>query len=518
MGMILVNTSPSTVDADLHFVPTVHVDDVTGAALKQYVAQNPAAMARLTAGMRITGPEVPAPNVALDSSRGPAVAGGGDLLKPDILAPGVTVLAAYSPIRDGLDFEFVSGTSMSSPHIAGIGALIRQQHPDWSPAEIKSALMTTATPRRNDGAAIREDSDGRASSPFGYGAGFVQPNAALDPGLVYDAGLVDWLAFICGTGEACFPPIAPIDPSNLNYPSISIGDFVGQQTVRRTVTNVGGRTATYTAHINAPAGINVEVKPSTFTIAPGASRTFQVTFARVDSRLDRYGFGSLTWSDGQHSVRSPIVIRSGPLAAPTELADAGGTLNYRIAFGYSGPFAAHARGLVPARTYDRTVQDDPVNEINTALATGNGISVVEVSVPAGSTLARFSLFDANTDGDDDLDLYVFNSDGSFVAGSTTFTSDEEVNLPNPQPDRYLVVIHGFETDGPSARFTLFTWSLSDKGRSNMSLSAPTAATLNTKGVVALRFSELTKGVKYLGSVAYDGPAGTPGPTVIRIDP
>lgn len=516
-GMVLVNTSPNTVDADLHFVPTVHVDDVTGAALKQFMAQHRAAMARLTAGKLITGPEVPAPNVDPDSSRGPAVAGAGDLLKPDILAPGVNVLAAYSPLRDGLDFEFLSGTSMASPHIAGIGALLRQAHPDWSPAAIKSALMTTATNRRNDGASIREASDGSAANPFAYGAGFVQPNAALDPGLVYEAGLLDWLAFVCGTGQACFPPIDAIDPSNLNYPSIAIGDFVGHQTVSRTVTNVGSRAATYTASVNAPAGISVEVKPSTFTIAPGATRTFQIKFARVDSRLDRYAFGALVWSDGEHRVRSPIAIRSGPLSAPAELADTGGMLNYKIGFGYTGPFAAHARGLVPAHAFARTVQDDPFDEINTALSSGVGVTIVEVAVPAATTLARFSLFDADTDGEDDLDLYVFNSAGQFVGGSTTFTSQEEVNLVNPVPDHYLVVIHGFQTDGPSARFTLFSWSLGDHARSNMTLTAPDSATVNAIGIVSLRFSGLSKGVRYLGSVAYEGPQGTPGPTVIRVD-
>ncbi len=108
----------------------------------------------------------------------------------------------------------------------------------------------------------------------------------------------------------------------------------------------------------------------------------------------------------------------------------------------------------------------------------------------------------NTDGEDDLDLYVFRSDGSFVAGSTTFTSEEEVNLPNPQPDRYLVVVHGFETDGPSARFTLFAWSLGDESRKNVSLTAPSAATVNTKALVALHLleSDARREVSRLGGV------------------
>lgn len=516
-GMILVNIGPNTLNADIHSVPTVHLDDVRGASLKNYVARNRTAKASLAPRRIVTGTSVPAPNVALDSSRGPAIAGKGDLLKPDILAPGADILAAYSPIRTGLDYEFLSGTSMSSAHVAGLGALLKQQHPDWSPAAIKSALVTTAKARRNDGTLIREDSGGGLADPFGYGAGFVQPDAALDPGLVYDSGLDDWLAFICGVGESCFPPVGAIDPSDLNYPSIAIGDFVGQQTVQRTVTNVGRHRSTYTASVQAPPGIKVDVKPYLFSIAPGESRTYTVRFSRNGSNLDSYSFGAITWSDGPHRVRSPIAIRSAAMAAPAEVMGSGKPLQYGITFGYTGPFKATARGLVPARRFTRTVRDDPANEINTALATGIGVTIVEVTVPAGSTYARFSLFDADTDGNDDLDLYVFDSSGAFIAASANSGAHEEVNLPDPAPDTYLVAIHGYQTDGSSARFTMSAWALGTNAAGNMSLVAPTKAKLNAQGSIQLSFSKLSAGVRYLGAVAYEGPAGTPQPTIVRVD-
>ncbi len=517
VGMVLVNVDLNTVNADLHAVPTVHLDQVRGTSLKNYVARNPGAKATLTPRRIVTGPSVPAPDVAFDSSRGPAIAGRGDLLKPDVLAPGVDILAAYSPIRTGLDYEFASGTSMSSAHVAGLGALLKQRHPDWSPAAIKSALVTTATPYRNDDRLIREESGGGLSDPFGYGAGLVRPNAALDPGLVYDSGLDDWLAFVCGVGEACFPPVGPIDPSNLNYPSIAIGNFVGQQTVQRTVTNVGRSRSTYTPSVQAPAGIRVEVKPSSLTLAPGESRSFTVRFTRTASTLDGYAFGALTWSDGPHRVRSPIAIRSAAVAAPAQVDGNGKPLQYGITFGYNGPFQATARGLVPAKRATRNVNDDPTNEINTALARGKGITIVEVDVPEGSTYARFSLFDADTDGNDDLDLYVFSSSGAFLASSFNAGSNEEVNLPDPAPDRYLVVIHGFETDGPGARFTLSSWVLGTARAGNMALVAPTKAKLNTQASLRLTFSKLSKGVRYLGAIAYEGADGMPPPTIVRID-
>lgn len=517
VGMILVNTSPNTLNADLHFVPTVHLDEMAGANLKRYVARNPAVLAKLTAGKIVTGTQVPAPNVDPNSSRGPSIAGKGDLLKPDLLAPGVDVLAAYSPVRTGNDFEFLSGTSMATPHVAGIAAILRQAHPRWSPAEIQSALMTTATTRRNDGKAIREEAQESLANPFGYGAGFVQPNQALDPGLVYDAGLEDWLAFICGTGTACFDPIPPIDPSDLNYPSIAIGDFVGRQTVHRTVTNVANHRSTYSVSVEAPPGISVEVQPSTFSIEAGATRSFQVRFARTSASLDRYVFGAMTWSDGQHKVRSPIVIRSGALEAPTEIRGNGAPLQYAVTFGYTGPFSATARGLVPAKRFVRTVRDDPANDIDTAIDTRRGLTIVAVRVPAGTSYARFSLFNDSTDGNDDLDLHVFRSDGTFVGSSTNLAADEEVSIQNPAADTYLVAIHGFETDGPDAKFTLFAWALGTAPAGNMTVSVPSTAKLNGKGTVQLKFSKLGKTQRYLGSVAYGGASGMPQPTIVRVD-
>ena len=225
VGMILTNVSNNTLNADLHSVPTVHLQVTDRPAILAYGGTaNPTAS--LSAGQQVQG--ALAPDVASFSSRGPARAGAGDILKPDIMAPGVDVLAAMSPIEAGHNFDFLSGTSMSSPHIAGIGALFKQLHPNWSPAAIKSALMTTASQTRNNNTPI-------AGGAFAFGAGQVVPNTANNPGLVFDAGFNDWLAFLCGTGQltASYCPSIAIDPSNLNYPSIAIGALAGAQTVTR---------------------------------------------------------------------------------------------------------------------------------------------------------------------------------------------------------------------------------------------------------------------------------------------
>jgi hypothetical protein len=518
VGMVLVNPTPNTLNADIHAVPTVHLDHIAGAALKSFVRRNPAQRAELTPRRIITGSVVPAPNLATDSSRGPALAADGDLLKPDLIAPGVNILAASSPVETDLNFEFLSGSSMSSAFVAGIAAILEQVHPDWSPAAMKSALMTTATQRRNDGQRIREDEGTHPpADAFGMGAGLVQPTAALDPGLVYDANSTDWLQFICGTGEACFPPLEAIDPSDLNHPSIAIGDFVGQRIVRRTVTNVGQHNSRYVATVEAPPGFSVSVSPGAFNIAPGASQTFEVRFTRAGARLDRYAFGAITWSDGRHRVRSPIAILPKTLSAPGEVSSTGSPIEYSVRFGYSGTFKATARGLIPARTNRLVVADDPANDINTALATGRGIVIVTIPVAPGSTHARFSLFDSDTNGNDDLDLYVFSSSGDFVAASAGLTTSEEVNLVDPAPDEYLVVVHGFETDGPAAQFTLFSWALGSKVSGNMTVIAPAQAQVGRDGKIRLVFSKLTPGVRYFGSVAYSGATGVTHPTLVRVD-
>jgi hypothetical protein len=192
VGSILMNTGPSSLNADLHSVPTVHVDHNARVDILAYIAAEGAAATASLAGNNLQ--TVEAPFVASFSSRGPNQAGG-DLLKPDILAPGVDVLAAVSPFGyNGDNFNFLSGTSMSGPHIAGLGALLIDAHPDWSPMMIKSALMTTASTTTNAGNPI-------PGGPFAYGAGHVVPNSAVDPGLVYDAGFIDWLGFLCGTGQ-----------------------------------------------------------------------------------------------------------------------------------------------------------------------------------------------------------------------------------------------------------------------------------------------------------------------------
>lgn len=492
VGMILSNTSSAqSLNADLHSVPTVHLPSTDRAALLAYGA-TVGATASLGASQQAF---VVAPDVAGFSSRGPARAAGGNLLKPDIMGPGVDILAAMSPIEGGENFGFLSGTSMSSPHLAGIGALYKQKYPKWSPAAIKSALMTTASQTRTDGSPI-------AGGAFAYGAGQVVPNNAVNPGLVFDAGYSDWVAFLCGSGQIgnSFCASIAINPSNLNYPSIAVGALAGVQTVTRTVTNVGSTAATYTPSVEGLAGITVKL-PDAFSIKPGASKTYSITFTTAGAAIGAYAQGAVVLTSNQgHVVRSPVVVRPVAMAAPTQVSG-----SYSVTFGYTGPFSATPRGLVAAGVQPGSV------------ATGGQMDF-QVNVPAGTTYARFSLFDSEVSQASDLDLEVYGPTGSQVGGSGGGTSDEEVNLSNPAAGTYTVRVLGYAVPNGGADFKLFSWALGSTAAGNMSVTAPANATVGQVGNIVITTNDLTAGAKYLGAVIYGGiPGGQPSSTIVRID-
>lgn len=187
-----------------------------------------------------------------------------------------------------------------------------------------------------------------------------------------------------------------------------------------------------------------------------------------------------------------------------------GSGSFDISFGYTGDYTAAAHGLVPATQEAGNVVDDPANDINTALQTGEGITVHGATIPSHTAHARFSLFDAYTDGNDDLDLYVFGpipDEGAapFVGGSGTPTSEEEVTLSSPEPGEYLVVVHGWQTDGADASYTLFSWNVhsdpeGDEG--TLSVNGPASATLGTTESVEYSWVDLELDNKYLGAVSH----------------
>ncbi|CAA7409587.1 unnamed protein product [Spirodela intermedia] len=327
-GMILANSEAqgNEVIGDAHLLPAVHLTYQKGIALYKYINSTSKPLGTITAPATATNIK-PSPFMAAFSSKGPNTITP-EILKPDITAPGVSVIAAYSEAAGptGLDFDkrrvpYVtnSGTSMSCPHISGIAALLKTLHPDWSPAAIRSAIMTTATTEDNLGKPILNSSF-LAATPFSYGAGHVRPNLAMDPGLVYDLTVEDYLLFLCALGynssqvamfsEASFScPKSPSKLLDFNYPSISVPQLSNQTTVTRKVTNVGPP-GIYRARVVPPPGISVKVNPERIAFkSVGEVKEFKVTMeAERSAAVFEYLFGRLTWSDGVHNVGSPLVV------------------------------------------------------------------------------------------------------------------------------------------------------------------------------------------------------------------
>ncbi|XP_061362658.1 subtilisin-like protease Glyma18g48580 [Gastrolobium bilobum] len=272
----------------------------------------------------------PAPVMASYSSRGPNKIQP-SILKPDVTAPGVNILAAYSlaasasnllsDTRRGFPFNVLQGTSMSCPHVAGIAGLLKTLHPNWSPAAIKSAIMTSATSLDNTNMPIRDAFGKKSADPFAYGSGHVQPDLAIDPGLVYDLGLTDYLNFLCASGydqqlisalnfNRTIICSGSHSVTDLNYPSITLPNLgLNAVNVTRTVTNVG-TPSTYIANARM-AGYNIVVVPNTLSFKKiGEKKTFQVIVqARSMTNRGTYQFGELRWTNGKHIVRSPITVR-----------------------------------------------------------------------------------------------------------------------------------------------------------------------------------------------------------------
>ncbi|CAI9776423.1 unnamed protein product [Fraxinus pennsylvanica] len=261
-----------------------------------------------------------APFVVSFSSRGPNPITR-DIISPDLSAPGVDIVAAWSEATTvtGLEgdtrvvpYNIISGTSMSCPHATGAAAYVKSFNPTWSPAAIKSALMTTATPMN-----VTMNTDGE----FAYGSGHIDPVKAKSPGLVYDLGENDYIKFLCGQGyDTTQLSLITGDNStctqanngtvwDLNYPSFALSTTFGASITRvfhRIVTNVGSPVSTYTAVVGAPSGLSIKVVPSVLSFkSVGQKQTFVVTVEAnlSSSRLS----GSLVWDDGMYQVRSPVV-------------------------------------------------------------------------------------------------------------------------------------------------------------------------------------------------------------------
>ncbi|RZC54456.1 hypothetical protein C5167_013311 [Papaver somniferum] len=317
-------------------IPCIEVDYETGTKMHNYIAARSIREPLITieATKSVVSNQI-SPQIALFSSRGPSSVSPA-ILKPDIAAPGVHILAQTSPLsnnqHDSEGYAFMSGTSMATPHVSGIVALLKALHSDWSPAAIRSAMVTTAsTTDATGGPILAQGFPPKIADPFDYGGGIVNPNGAADPGLVYDMYKEDYINYFCAMGYDApkiskiigeenvinCPPADPGSLLNINLPSFSVPYLMGNSTsvtLRRKVTNVGPLSSTYKVLVENPPGVTIAVTPPVLVFTPVIRRiSFAVTVLSNNDHIQLpagvYQFGSITWTDGDYHVRSPVLVR-----------------------------------------------------------------------------------------------------------------------------------------------------------------------------------------------------------------
>ncbi|MEO7911024.1 MAG: S8 family serine peptidase [Roseiflexaceae bacterium] len=296
VGMILFNTNTATTDqeTDNHFLPTTHIQYSEGQQVLAFLAAHPGTTGTLTAGAKDTQK---GDVMASFSSRG----GPGQTLgisKPDITAPGVQILAGHTPQSvsiatgpQGELFQAIAGTSMSSPHIAGSGALIKALHPTWTPGQIKSALMTTAVTK-----VVKEDGSTPADA-FDYGSGRVNLKVAGDPGLTFDVSAADYVTH-------------QDDLWSVNYPSVYIPVMPGAATVNRTAHSVLTKESKWKLKVKSPSDVKISV-PDKLKVPAGGNASFAIAIDARDVPIGEVRFATLTLTqdgDGKRELHMPITI------------------------------------------------------------------------------------------------------------------------------------------------------------------------------------------------------------------
>ena len=505
VATVLTNLAPGSLDPDFHSTPTVHVDEVAGAEIKDYVASAEEPTVAFEVGDTTGGEPTPIPQIAGFSSRGPTLAARSDIIKPDIVAPGVAVIAAVAPgPNGGNDYNALSGTSMSGPHVAGLGALILGENPQWHPSVVKSAIMTTATN-------ISEPDGSETTDPLVQGAGFVNPAAMFTPGLVLPATEDDWARFYAGQGlqvdsEREYEPLAATD---LNYPSIAIGQQAGPQTVTRTFQALQAGTWDIEVELDG-YDVTTSVDSVRGDASGRRSTSVDFTFTRTDADLAEWASGFVTLT-GPTTVRMPLALRPVSVAAPAEVSAEveDGSVEIGITPGFDGELSLTTAGLTEG------------DRVTGSFAQGADRFYV-TEVPADASFARFDLDAADDTADLDLTVYRLNAAGTaivaLVGQSATGAADERVDVLDPAPGLYYAVVNNYLNAPGTTQSTFdYTTYVVDPSTTLGGFSAepnPLQVSAGEPTQFEAVWSGLDPDAAYLGWVGYEGALA---PTIVSID-
>jgi uncharacterized repeat protein (TIGR01451 family) len=516
-GYVLINTAEQgeTVTGDAHLLPGLHLGAAAGAELRQWLQTNSNTVARIAGAQPAYSPAY-ADHAAAFSARGPALTPG--ILKPDIGAPGVDIwaaLAAGAPATpEGQPpYGFMSGTSMASPHVAGAAALLRALHPTWSPAEIKSALLTTAVT-----AVLKEDGVTPAD-PHAVGAGRLDLTAAARAGLLLNES---------GANFAAANPLASGAPQTLNLPALVDGACVNACRWTRTVRSALDRSAVWTAVLELPDGFTGSVTPATFTLAPGATQELTITLEVEAAGGQAWRFGALRLTPDLAAVPAqqvPIAVLGQQAELPERVViparrDAGSQLVTGLRAPAITNFTVEAFGLTPAAVSRFALPQDPTN------ATADGglyddldqVFWMTFDVPPG-TLRLAAEVVASAAPDVDMALgFDSNGDGrpspdeERCLGAGGYWN-ERCDLFRPRAGTWWVVVMNYAASAPGAvdAIELATAVVPAQDAGNLRVEGPTAVPAMQPFDVRIFFDQVMQpGDYWYGAVSLGTDPGQPG--------
>ncbi len=510
-GLVLAEVTPGGIGAlasDTHVIPAVHITDTDGDAIKSWLASGSGHQATIS-GTSLDQNPANGDIMAKFSSRGQNRALP-DIVKPDVTAPGVGIMAAY---RDGVEYDIIQGTSMSSPHVAGAGALLMALHPDWTPAEVQSAMMTTAY-------TSVVDNDGvTPADSFAMGAGRVDLAQAGVAGLLLDET------------TAAFEAANPADggnPSALNMPSMGQDQCVGSCSWTRTLENVLSTPGTWSASATAEAGMSISVSPSSFTLNPGETQEIVVTADVTGAPEGEWLFGTVYLSKAgglAPDTHMPVAaaFSSGSLPDSVEIVtrrNAGSQLATGLQAIEITDLTTTIHGLAKGEiTEERLVSDptngDPYDGGFDPLV--DGTFFVTVDIPAGSlSFIAETVFSESSD----LDMFVGSGNVPSLANelcrSTSPAATEFCELANPAPGTYWVLVQNWSSENgpalPGQLSTLVTAIVPGADNGNMTVTGPSSVPANVPFDVRVYWDTPTMvaGDRWYGSFDLGTDPGNPG--------
>ncbi len=478
-GLVLANVAggADSLNSDLYVIPGIHVSSTDGDAIKTWLASGENHMATITASTGVQSiNEARIDVLASFSSKGPGTTI--STLTPTITGPGVNIYAAYADQQFGHDghtpaagdFSYLSGTSMSSPHLAGAAALVKSAQPTWTADNIRSALAMTATPT------VKKEDGVTAGDWFDMGSGRVQVDVAVKAGLVMDETAANY--------EEANPNIGG-EPRSLNLPSITDNNCVGSCTWTRTVTATkDGSWSVDGASILGDLGITVT--PATFDLTAGQSQEVTVAIDAFNSPSDVYSFGIVNFTSASSpDLHWPVSVVASNGTVPESVTATAKrnqdsfVLKDILAVEIS-EFTATSYGLTKATVVEGSVAQDSDNSDFLDDLT-DGLFIATAEVPEGAKRLVVTTSDSTSP---DLDLFVVidaNGDGiptsdEVVGAAATASASERVDIELPAAGMYWMIVQNWAASAEDATdtFNLNYAVVDGEVGTNLSIDAPSA--------------------------------------------